>query len=830
MQAEYSVKKIAEIIHAATLQESLNTEITELIIDSRAVNYPNKSIFFAIVGERNNGHNYITELYEKGVRNFVIQEKISINFFKDCNILRVDNTLQALQMLAAFKRKQFSIPVIGITGSNGKTIVKEWLYQLLNTEFIICRSPKSYNSQVGVPLSVWQLNEQHTLGIFEAGISEPHKMNLLEKVIAPTIGIFTNIGNAHNEGFENLEQKVAEKFNLFKHVQCLIYCKDYALIHTHISNYNNSHSQLKTINTFTWSKKNKADLVVSKITHQAQNTHIQAVYNNSFVAIKIPFTDAASIENAINCWCAMIHLGIEQQVIEENMLLLSPVAMRLELKEAINNCLVINDFYNSDINSLSIALDYLNAQPFAKKTLIISDILQTGLTEQDLFEKLEALIKSKNLSKVIGIGNMFEANNQAHLIFTETYKTTDDFIKNFDALTFNAEAILLKGARVFQFEKISELLQQKSHETILEINLNALLNNYNFYRSKLKPNVKMMAMVKAFSYGSGSYEVANLLQYNRVDYLAVAYADEGVELRKRGIKTPIMVMNITANSFSKLLEYDLEPEIYSKNLLAQICNWSKLSIAHGKQLNIHLKIDTGMHRLGFMPEEVDAAIHAIKINGLLKVTSVFSHLVASDNTEHDNFSNVQIKLFDETCALIETQLNYTFMKHILNSGGITRFVEAQYSMVRIGIGLYGISNTENEKPFLENVCTLKTIISQIKKLETGNSIGYSRAGKIDKPTQTATIPIGYADGFSRSLGNGNYTVLVNGKEAKTIGNICMDMSMLDITNIVCEEGDEVIIFGNDYKSIYDFADALHTITYEALTGISERVKRIFVKE
>jgi len=826
---QYSIQNVAGIIHANWIQHANENYVTELLIDSRAITIPETSLFFAIVGQRNNGHTYINDLYQKGVRNFVVQEKIDVSELHNANVLEVKDTLHALQMLATNKRRQFQIPIIGITGSNGKTIIKEWLYHLLYSNYNICRSPKSFNSQVGVPLSVWQLNDENTLGIFEAGISKPNEMQLLENIIEPTIGVFTNIGNAHNEGFDSSQQKAHEKFKLFQHSQCLIYCKDYENIHIEIVGYNAQHSTEKQLKTFCWSRKTKADLVVGKVSSANNNTHIQGVYNNAFLEITIPFIDSASIENAIHCWCVMLYLGIEQQKIQEQMLQLTSVAMRLELKEGINNCVIVNDFYNSDINSLSIALDYLNAQPLQKKTLIISDIFQSGMNSEELYSKVASLIKAKNIERVIGIGSAIKKHIASFATNAESFENSDEFIAHFKSETFHNEAILLKGSRQFQFERISQLLQQKSHETILEINLNALLNNYIFYRSKLKPNVRVMAMVKAFSYGSGSYEVANLLQYNRVNYLAVAYADEGVELRKRGIKTPIMVMNVTADSFDKILEYNLEPEIYCKRLLTQICAWAKTKISHTNPFPIHLKIDTGMHRLGFMKSEIEDAVHSIKINGLLTIKSVFSHLVASDNETHDEFSNHQISTFENCCNIISSLINYTFEKHILNSGGITRFVDAQYDMVRLGIGLYGISNNDVEKPFLENVCTLKTIISQIKVLENGDTVGYSRNGKIIQTTKIATLPIGYADGFGRVLGNGNYSVYINNKKAPTIGNICMDMCMVDVTNLDCNEGDEVIIFGQN-APINEYAISLGTIGYEALTSVSERVKRVYMKD
>ena len=831
MRQEYNITHIAEIING-TLPVASDPKliVRQLLIDSRKLANPETSLFFAIKGERHDGHKFIPELFEKGVHNFVVSEMpASADRYRGCNFIQVNDTLHALQELCVSHRKQFKIPVIGITGSNGKTIVKEWLYQLLREDNNIVRSPKSYNSQVGVPLSVWQMNSEHDLGIFEAGISRPGEMFHLEPMISPTIGLFTNVGQAHDENFSDHWQKINEKLKLFPHADTLIYCKDYLMLNEAVV----KNEELKKLKVFTWSRKTRANLQVGKIARNGHDTEIQGVYNNDFIRIKIPFTDEASIENTIHCWALMLHMGYDNDTIAERMRYLSPVAMRLELKEGINNCSIINDSYNSDLGSLSIALDFLNQQKqHPKKTIILSDILQSGRNEEQLYREVAELVSRKGIDRVIGIGEALNRQQELFNIERSFYTSTQDFLSHFNTSHFRDETILVKGARAFRFEEISKVLQQKAHETVLEINLNAIVHNLNYFRSKLEPETKVMAMVKAFSYGSGSFEIANILQFHRVDYLAVAYADEGIELRKAGITMPIMVMNPEEQSYDSMIQYHLEPEIFSfrvLNLFDEAIRRNRIKGKEDKPLPVHLKLDTGMRRLGFDEQELNELIVRIKNNRNLVVRSVFSHLAASDEGEHDEFTRLQIRKFSEMSSRIIEHFNYPILRHILNSAGIVRFPEAQLDMVRLGIGLYGIGANAAEQTMLQNVSTLKTTISQIKNIPENETIGYSRKGVAKRNMQIATVPIGYADGLSRKLSNGRGKMTVNGKPAPIVGNVCMDMCMIDITDIPCAEGDEVIVFGEGY-SITEVARDLETIPYEVLTNVSRRVKRIYYQE
>ena len=829
-QSFFSISEINKIINGKILfKKAENISIKDILIDSRKLISPENCLFFAIPGKRNDGHNYIERLYYKGIRNFIVSNsEIDYSIYDDANVILVDNPLIALQNLCAAHRQKFDIPVIGITGSNGKTIVKEWLFQLLSNDWKIIRSPKSYNSQVGVPLSVWQINSKNDLAIFEAGISEQDEMDNLQKIIKPTIGIFTNIGEAHNENFIETTQKVGEKLKLFTKVDTLIYCPDYSEIQEVII----KSEILKNIGSFTWGMKTDADLKIKSLTKRENKfTIIEGVFNEEKISIKIPFTDDASIENAIHCWATLLFLNYKSDVIARRMLKLSPIAMRLELKEGIYNCSIINDSYNSDVNSLKIALDFLDQQnQHRKKTLILSDILQSGRNEIDLYSEIADLIEKKGIERLIGIGPSISRQADKFKIEKYFYESTDDFLKRFSFSTFNNECILLKGARIFEFEWISKALQQKTHETILEINLNALVHNLNYYRSKLKPSTKIMAMVKAFSYGSGSYEIANVLQFHNIDYLTVAYGDEGVELRKAGITTPIMVMSPEEQSFDAIIKHSLEPEIYSfriLNLLEKSIN--KNIIPRNKPIKIHIKLDTGMHRLGFENKDLSVLLKRLKANSHIYVQSVFSHLAGSENPDHDNFTKEQIRHFIEMSDIIKENIDHNVFLHILNSAGISRFPDSQFDMVRLGIGLYGVGANNSEQKRLENVSTLKSNITQIKKIKTKDTIGYNREFVAERDMIIGIVPIGYADGLNRKLGNSKGKLLVKGKFAPIIGNICMDMCMIDITEIKVKEGDEVIIFGEDF-SINDFAKDLETIPYEVLTGISRRVKRVYFME
>jgi Alr-MurF fusion protein len=831
---KYTIQNISEIVGGKLhLQDEAHTEICELLTDSRRIISPETSLFFAFRGVRHDGHRFIDELIKSGIRNFVVSEFQTRYEESGCNFIVVDSALKAMQHLAAHRRKQFDIPVIGITGSNGKTIIKEWLYLLLRNEHTIVRSPKSYNSQVGVPLSVWQMDESNTLGIFEAGISKPGEMEKLAPIISPALGIFSNIGQAHDENFKNHSQKVLEKLKLFSSAEKIIYCKDYLEIANEIPN---ADFLSPSVTFFTWSRKAKADLQITKVNKQGAETTIQAIYDNRFCEIRIPFTDEASAENSIHCWAVMLELGYEQGVIAERMHSLTPIAMRLELKEGINNCSIINDSYNSDLGSLGIALDFLNQQKqHPKKTVMLSDILQSGKDEAQLYSEVATLLKNKNVSRLIGIGENISRQQNLFDVTKNFYPTTEDFLKDFSPLNFSDETILLKGARPFGFERISKLLQQKAHETVFEINLNAILHNLNYHRSRLKPATKIMAMVKAFSYGSGSFEIANMLQYHKTDYLAVAYTDEGVELRKAGISMPIMVMNPELQSFETMLTYNLEPEIYNFRLLNRLSEMLLKNSHANAGFPVHVKLDTGMHRLGFVRDELNELIVRLKNSKRIKIQSVFSHLAASDEPAQDDFTQHQIDELDFMCKEITKQLGYPVIRHLLNSAGVIRFPEAQYDMVRLGIGLHGIAPTASEQKNLLNTSTLRTTISQVKNISAGETIGYNRKAKLTRDSQIATVAIGYADGLNRKLGYGKGKMLVitsgssTGKFAPIIGSICMDMTMLDVTDVPAREGDEVIVLGDAYTAS-DMANDLGTIPYEILCGISQRVKRVYFQE
>jgi len=826
----FLISEIATIVKGKFFPRIINdAPIYDILIDSRRMFKAEKTLFCALTSKRNDGHKYIGELYQKGLRYFVISNSnINISAFPDANFILVNNTLTALQLLAAAHRKKFNIPVIGITGSNGKTIIKEWLYQLISPDKKVVRSPKSYNSQIGVPLSVWQMDSDYELAIFEAGISEPEEMTSLQKIINPTIGIFTNIGEAHSENFINRVQKVGEKLKLFTKVETLIYCPDYKEIQQVVIRS----EVLESIRAFTWSRYQVADLRITETLQIGKHkTEIIALFEKQELRISIPFIDEASIENAIHCWALMLHLGYENAVIAQRMTLLNPIALRLELNEGINNCTIINDSYNSDINSLSIALDFLNQQTQQKeKVVVLSDILQSGKSDIYLYGKIAELLKNKNIERLIGIGPAISKQAEQFQMEKDFFPSTEEFLKLFSLTKFQNQGILLKGARVFEFELIGQALQQKAHETVLEINLNALIHNLNYYRQKIKPSTMIMAMVKAGSYGLGSFEVANVLQFHTVDYLSVAYADEGVELRKAGIKTPIMVMNPDEESFDSIITYNLEPEIYNFRVLGMLEKAILRNIIpRNKPVKIHLKVDTGMHRLGFDFEDIEKVTEHIIANNRLYLQSIFSHLASSDLPGHNEFTQKQIALFKTIADRVVSHVGHPVVQHLLNTAGITAFPEAQFDMVRLGIGLYGITPFDSRQNELECVCKLKTTISQLKTIQAGETIGYSRAGVAESKMLLATIPIGYADGLSRILSNGNGHLFINGKLVPIVGNVCMDMTMADVTGLNVKEGDEVEIFGEN-RDIKHLASEMKTIPYEILTGISRRVKRVYFQE
>ena len=825
----YTIANIEKITDGKFLLSNNPAAVMEhLLIDSRKLLFPASTLFFSLPGPRRQGSAFVKDLYSKGVRNFIVDASFifSPQDFEAANIIAVKNVLQALQQLTAQHRSQFHYPVMGITGSNGKTIVKEWLYQLLQHDYNIVRSPKSYNSQIGVPLSVWQMNAQHTFGIIEAGISLPGEMEKLEKVIQPGIGIFTNIGEAHSEGFENIAGKINEKIKLFTNSSTVIYCKDEVLVDEAMSLLQQKNNTV----LFSWGQNETATLCISSIQVQPFNTVIKGLYQEKKISISIPFTNDAAIKNAITCWCVLLLLKINEEIIQERMLQLKPVEMRLELKQGINNCSIINDSYSADITSLSIALDFLQQQQqHPKRTVIISDILQSGKTNQQLYREVANILQQKKINRLIGIGTEIIKHRDEFTGIDETafFNSTDELLQKFPSLHFHKESILLKGARLFEFEQISHLLEEKIHQTVLEINLNAITHNLNTYQQLLNPGVKLMAMVKAFSYGSGGFEIANLLQFHQVNYLAVAYADEGVELRKAGITLPIMVMNAEEITYDVLVQHNLEPELFSFGILS---TFEDYLMRNGiNDYPVHIKLDTGMRRLGFEQKDIAELCGRLQSTSVFKIQSVFSHLAASDSVLHDDFTKAQANAFMKACEQIQQITGYTFIQHIANTSAIHRHTDLQLDMVRLGIGLYGVDADPAIQQQLKNVTTLKTTISQIKKIKAGESIGYSRRGVATNDSIIATVRIGYADGYPRLLSNGIGKMWLHKQLVPVIGNVCMDMTMLDITGIDAQEGDEVIVFGAALP-VSEMAIQAQSIPYEILTGISQRVKRVYFEE
>lgn len=784
---------------------------THISTDSRSGNNNDKTLFFALNGPNFNGADFIEKAAEQGVRYFVSEQEYK-GIVADLHVLQVPNVLQALQKLAATHRSKFTLPVIAITGSNGKTVVKEWLYYLLSPDYYIAKSPKSYNSQVGVALSALTIEQNHTLGIFEAGISTTNEMQTLADILQPEITVLTNIYSAHDSGFENREQKFAEKAKLYKSARFVI--GEYETF-----------EQFTTIEDrfYTWSFSNeKARIFIQKQTTE-HTTALEIRTSSGTFSVKLPFTDGASIQNAAHCITTLLALGIDFQTIASRINSLPQINMRLSIKTGVRNLQVIDDSYSADLQSLQIALDFLKNQTSAqKKILILSDFAES---DSHTISKIEQLLEQYDLSEVVTVGKWSQQIKSTAT--RKHFSSTNEFLVAAYLNKWSDASVLIKGARKFEFEKILKLLEQQKHETVLEINMSALTHNLNHYKSKLKPGVKLMVMVKAFGYGNGGEEIARLLEFNKVDYLGVAFADEGVKLRQAGITVPIMVLNPESTAFDEIIQYHLEPEIYSFRTLFAFAEATQR--AKKSAYPVHIKIDTGMHRLGFAPNSVADLAVELSRKPQLEVKSVLSHLAASDDLNERTFTEHQISLFLKATALLEKRLSKKFYRHILNTSGLINYPEAQFEMVRLGIGLYGLASNENEQNQLETVGTLKSIISQIHHLEAGETVGYNRRFKADKNKLIATIPIGYADGIPRFWGNQKGYVLIQEQRASIVGAVCMDMLMVDVTDIACREGDAVIIFGKR-PSVQEIAKAGNTISYEILTGISQRVKRIFFRE
>ena len=823
----YSIEKVTTLIGARRFGES-DANIGFILTDSRSLCFPEETLFFALKSERNDGHSYIPELYRRGVKNFVVAD-VPENYdteYKDANFLKVVNVLEALQRLAERHRDEFNIPIVGITGSNGKTMVKEWLNQLLGDDMFVTRSPRSYNSQIGVPLSVWLMNEHTQVGVFEAGISLPGEMLALRDIIQPTIAVLTNLGEAHQENFLTKDEKCKEKLVLFHGAQTVVYNEDDNIVSKAVSELDDFKGE-----KLCWSLKDKhAPMYVKKIEKKDTATTVTYIYNGEENRYSLPFIDDASITNSIVCAAVALKIGVMADRLDERMQKLEPIAMRLEVKQGQHGCTLINDSYNSDINSLDIALDFMNRRPDhegRRHTLILSDIYQSGMVAKELYRKVSELCNKRGVVKFIGIGPELSANADVIAINEKNFfQTVDEFVVSEVFKSLHDEVILVKGARQFGFDQITELLVQKVHETTLEVNLNAVVNNLNWYRSFMKPDTKLVCMIKADAYGAGSVEIAKTLQDHRVDYLAVAVADEGVTLRKNGITSNIMIMNPEMTAFKTMFDYDLEPEVYSFRLLDALVKAAEKEGITG--FPAHIKLDTGMHRLGFNPDtDMEELIKRLKHQNAIIPRSVFSHFVGSDCDDFDKFSAHQFELFERGSHKLQSAFDHKILRHIDNSAGIEHFPERQMDMCRLGLGLYGINSRNNE--IINNVSTLKTTILQLRKVLAGESIGYSRKTILDKDSVIAAIPIGYADGLDRHLSNRNGYCLVNGKKADYVGNICMDVAMIDVTGIDCKEGDSVEIFG-DNLPVTVLSDIIGTIPYEVLTGISNRVKRVYFQD
>ena len=821
----YSLEKVTALIGAHRFGAT-DAVIDWLLTDSRSLAFPETTLFFALRTARGDGHRYLPDLYRRGVRNFVVEQLPEAwqTDYAGANFLRVVSPLKALQRLAERHREEYDLPVVGITGSNGKTVVKEWLYQLLSPLKRVTRSPRSYNSQIGVPLSVWLLDEHTEVGLFEAGISEPDEMPALRAIIQPTIGVLTHLGPAHQENFPSLEDKCLEKLELFKDAEVIVYNADSPVVADCVRR------SLYTGNQLAWSRTDQAQpLFVPKVVTGADGTDVTYVYLGYEGHFHLPFVDEASVEDALHCLAVCLYLHVSQEAIARGMARLEPVAMRLEVKQGVRGCTIINDTYNSDVNSLDIALNFMQRRPAGhavRHTLVLSDILQSGEPAEALYARVATLVGSRGVDRLIGVGPELTAAAARFPMEARFFQTTDELLRSGLLDTLRDELVLVKGARAFHFERITERLALKVHETTLEVNLAALVDNLNYYRSFMRPDTRMVCMVKASAYGTGAVEVAKTLQDHRVDYLAVAVADEGVVLRQAGITTGILIMNPEMSALDTLFAYDLEPEVYSFRLLdALIHAAERAGVAH---FPVHVKLDTGMHRLGFDPDrDVPALIDRLRGQDAVVVRSVFSHFAGSDEDRFDDFSAEQFDRFDRASRALQAAFPHRILRHICNSAGIERFPERHLDMVRLGLGLYGVDPYGNR--LLHTVATLRTTILQIRDVAPTDTVGYSRRGRLDRPSRIAAIPIGYADGLDRHLGCGHAYCLVHGQRAPYVGNICMDVCMIDVTDIDCREGDAVEIFG-EHLPVTELSDRLDTIPYEVLTSVSERVKRVYFQE
>jgi len=813
----YTVQQIAEITNSQIIGDE-NLIVKTIAFDSRIIYSTKNAAFIAINTQKNSGEKFIEAAIDRGIT--IIISEHQFPQFENVTWIIVDNSVDFLQKLAKYHFENSNLQSIGITGSNGKTILKEWLYQCLWNEFPTVKSPKSFNSQIGLPLSLLQINESHKLGIFEVGISKPNEMQKLENIFHPQIGLLTHIGTAHAANFESEEELIDEKIKLFKDSETIIYNGDNDLVDKKIKELYSS----KKLISYGFKDHNKV-FIKNNI---SKDENIVVEYFGEEISFPANQRDEATLTNALALITVLKELGIENQKIVEKINALKAVEMRLEAIEGIKNNIVINDSFNLDLDSLKTALQFLNEYNKAKKSLVLTDIVGVNSNSQELYEEVSELVNEQKFDSVFLIGDEISKFSDLFKSKTSTFINTQELIDSKHLTELENQIVLLKGARKFEIEKLKDLLELKKHDTVLEVNLNAILHNINYHKSLLKPETKMMAMVKANSYGLGSYEISEFLQHHHIDYLGVAYADEGVELRKKGITTPIVVMNPEQHSYDAIIEYNLEPEIYSFRVLDLFYEAVQKS-GYDKKFPIHIKLETGMHRLGFKDFELDQLSETLNERNL-KVQSIFSHLSSSDVPEEKEFTLKQLEVFEKNSSYFIEKLGYSPLRHILNSSGITSYTNHQYNMVRIGIGMLGESPNSEIQKQLQSVVSFKTVISQISLVENGESVGYSRRYKTDHLTKIATIPVGYADGIPRLIGNQIGKVGINKTLAPIVGSICMDMMMLNVDNIPnVKEGDTVTVF-NAKPSLKEFAAYCKTITYEVLTSISPRVKRIYIKD
>lgn len=824
---KYSIKEIASILRVPddTLSDK-TAVVSALLTDSRSLTFPEETLFFAIRTQNNDGHRYIAPLYQKGVRNFVVETmKIVPAELRDANFLVVEDSCAALQAIAAYHRRRFSCPVIAITGSKGKTTLKERLNQLLKDDFNIVRSPRSFNSQIGVPLSLWDMDENTTLAIIEAGISQPGEMSTLQAMIRPTIGVWTNLGDEHADGFMSKRQKAEEKARLLTNCDNIIYCADDSLISDTVAPI------LSVAQGIEWSvRTDSATIFVSSITKGEKSTVITYVYEGVSQSVTIPLVRERDIENVINCVAVMLCLKVAPDVIATRVARLTPIDTRLNVIEGTNNCMVIADSYTSDYNSLAPALDFMSRRdtPGTSMTVILSDIQQEFYSESDLYEQIAELVKNKNIARFIGIGPKMMANSKYFDVDSQFFPSTQDFLDNTSQSDFEDEIILVKGAPEFDFSQVIDMLEAKQHQTVLEVNLDAVAHNYNFFRTLVRPDTRIVCMVKASGYGAGSYELAKTLQDRGAAYLAVAAHDEGADLRKAGITMPIMVLNPRVTNYKAMFAYNLEPEVFSIDECKEIIREAEKCGITGYP--VHIKLDTGMHRLGFLKEQLPELVKLLQGQDAIKPATVFSHLCVSDEPAQDEYTMGQFAYFDECCKILQAGFKHHIIRHILATTGIVRFPEHQYDMVRVGIGLYGISTVDDDsEKDLQCVSSLHSVIISIKEWKAGTTIGYGRKGVLTRDSRIATVPIGYADGFSRCFGNGRADMWINGTLCPVVGNVCMDVCMVDVTDARCSVGDSVEIFGH-HIPVTRLADVRGTISYEILTSIAQRVKRVYYRE